>query len=216
MVEITKVDPSEIEPLSFKIIEEEAGDHGLKAEEWAVVRRLIHTTADFDFIKQTHFHPQAVAAGITAIRNGAAIVTDTRMAQAGITRKHLAPFGSEVHCFIDDSEVVSVARTENITRAAAAVSRAGDLLHGGIAVIGNAPTALIELLKFYEQGKLLPALVVGMPVGFVNAEEAKEMLMASGLVHISIAGRKGGSAVAAATVNAIADLAAKQSKTHSA
>ncbi|UCE84506.1 MAG: precorrin-8X methylmutase [Deltaproteobacteria bacterium] len=216
MVEITKVDPSEIEPLSFKIIEEEAGDHGLKAEEWAVVRRLIHTTADFDFIKQTRFHPQAVAAGITAIRNGAAIVTDTRMAQAGITRKHLAPFGSEVHCFIDDSEVVTAARTENITRAAAAVSRARNLLHGGIAVIGNSPTALIELLRFYGQGKLQPALVVGMPVGFVNAVEAKKVLMASGLVHISVAGRKGGSAVAAATVNAIADLAAKQRKAHSA
>ncbi|MGD8502855.1 MAG: precorrin-8X methylmutase [Syntrophobacterales bacterium] len=216
MVEITKVDPSEIEPLSFKIIEAEAGDHGLKAEEWAVVRRLIHTTADFDFIKQTRFHPQAVAAGIAAIRNGAAIVTDTRMAQAGITRKHLAPFGSEVHCFIDDSEVVAAAKTENITRAAAAVSRARDLLHGGIAVIGNAPTALIELVRLYEQGKLQPALVVGMPVGFVNAEEAKEVLIASGLVHISVAGRKGGSAVAAATVNAIADLAAKQSKAHSA
>jgi precorrin-8X/cobalt-precorrin-8 methylmutase len=212
MVEITKVDPSSIEELSFKIIEEEAGEHGLKPEEWAVVRRLIHTTADFDFIKQIRFHPLAVAAGITAVRNGAAMVTDTRMAQAGITKLHLAPFGSEVHCFINDPEVINIAKAENITRAAAAVSRARELLHGGVAVIGNAPTALIELIRLHEQGKLEPALVVGMPVGFVNAAEAKELLLASGLVHISVAGRKGGSAVAAATVNAIADLAAQETE----
>ena len=95
MFEITKVDPAEIESLSFKIIEEEAGEHGLEAAQWAVVRRLIHTTADFDFIKQTRFHQQAVEAGISAISAGAAIITDTRMAQAGITKTHLAPFGSE-------------------------------------------------------------------------------------------------------------------------
>ena len=212
MVEITKVDPSSIEELSFKIIEEEAGEHGFKPEEWAVVRRLIHTTADFDFIKQIRFHPQALAAGITAVRNGAAVVTDTRMAQAGITKLHLAPFGSEVHCFINDPEVINIAEAENTTRAAAAVSRARELLHGGVAVIGNAPTALIELVRLHEQGVLEPALVVGMPVGFVNAAEAKELLLASGLVHISVVGRKGGSAVAAATVNAIADLAAQETE----
>ena len=216
MVEITKVAPADIESSSFKIIEEEAGDHGLEADEWAVVRRLIHTTADFEFVQNTRFHPQAVAAGIAAIRSGAAIFTDTRMAQAGITKKHLAPFGSEVQCFIDDAEVVTVAQRENITRAAAAVSQARELLHGGLAVIGNAPTALIELVRLHKQGILQPALVVGMPVGFVNAAEAKEMLMASGLVYISVAGRKGGSAVAAAAVNALANLAAKESKAQSA
>ena len=123
MAEITKVDPAAIEPLSFKIIEEEVGEHGLKPNEWAVVRRLIHTTADFDFIKWTRFHPQGVSAGITAITNGAAIVADTRMAQAGITKRHLAPFGCKVHCFIDDPEVADLAKTENTTRAAAAVHR---------------------------------------------------------------------------------------------
>jgi precorrin-8X/cobalt-precorrin-8 methylmutase len=205
MVEITKVAPSEIESLSFKIIEEEAGEHGLNADEWAVVRRLIHTTADFEFIQHTRFHPQAVEAGIAAIRSGAAIITDTRMAQAGITRRRLAQFGCEVHCYIDDHEVFTVAKRENITRAAAAVSQAKELLHGGVAVIGNAPTALIELVRLHEQGILQPALVVG-----VNAAEAKELLMASGLVYISVAGRKGGSAVAAATVNALANLAAKK------
>ena len=210
MVEITKVDPAEIEQLSFKIIEEEAGEHDLRPEEWAVVRRLIHTTADFDFLEKTRFHQEAVAAGIAAIRVGAAIVTDTRMAQAGITKRHLAQFGSEVQCFIDDAEVVTVAQGENITRAAAAVSRARELLHGGIAVIGNAPTALIELVRLHDRGELQPALVVGVPVGFVNAAEAKELLMASGMVYITVAGRKGGSAVAAATVNALANLAAKQ------
>ena len=215
MVEITKVAPAEIESLSFKIIEEEAGEHGLNADEWAVVRRLIHTTADFEFIQHARFHPQAVEAGIAAIRSGAAIITDTRMAQAGITRRRLAQFGCEVHCSIDDHEVFAVAKRENITRAAAAVSQAKELLHGGMAVIGNAPTALIELVRLHEQGILQPALVVGVPVGFVNAAEAKELLMASGLVYISVAGRKGGSAVAAATVNALANLAAKQSKAHS-
>ena len=216
MVEIAKVAPADIESLSFKIIEEEAGDHGLEADEWAVVRRLIHTTADFEFVQNTRFHPQAVAAGIAAIRSGAAIFTDTRMAQAGITRRHLAQFGCEVHCYIDDPEVVTVAKRDNSTRAAAAVSQAGELLHGGLAVIGNAPTALIELVRLHKQGILQPALVVGMPVGFVNAAEAKEMLMASGLVYISVAGRKGGSAVAAAAVNALANLAAKESKAQSA
>ena len=210
MVEITKVAPSEIESLSFKIIEEEAGDHGLNDAEWAVVRRLIHTTADFEFIENTRFHPQALGAGIAAIRSGAANITDTRMAQAGITRRHLAQFGCEVHCYIDDPEVVTAAKRGNSTRAAAAVSQAKELLHGGMAVIGNAPTALIELVRLHEQGILQPALVVGMPVGFVNAAEAKELLMASGLVYISVAGRKGGSAVAAATVNALANLAAKK------
>jgi precorrin-8X/cobalt-precorrin-8 methylmutase len=208
MVKITEVDPAEIESLSFKIIEEEAGEHGLEAERWAVVRRLIHTTADFDYIKQTRFHQQAVDAGISAIRTGAAIVTDTRMAQAGITKTHLAPFGSEVHCFINHNEVIAAARDDNTTRAAAAVSRARELLEGGIAVIGNAPTALIELVRLFQQGEVRPALVVGMVVGFVNAAEAKELLMDSGLVYITVAGRKGGSAVAAATVNALADLAA--------
>lgn len=210
MVEITKVAPSDIEQLSFKIIEKEAGEHDLSPEEWAVVRRLIHTTADFDFLEQTRFHQEAVAAGIAAMRMGAAIVTDTRMAQAGITKKHLAPFGSEVQCFIDDAEVVTVAQRENITRAAAAISRARELLHGGIAVIGNAPTALIELVRLHDRGELQPALVVGVPVGFVNAAEAKELLMASGMVYITVAGRKGGSAVAAAAVNAISNLAAKK------
>ena len=210
MVEITKVEPAEIESLSFEIIEEEAGDHGLNAAEWAVVRRLIHTTADFEFFENTHFHPQALESGIAAIRRGTAIITDTRMAQAGITRRHLAQFGCEVHCYIDDPEVVTVAERDNSTRAAAAVSQAKELLHGGMAVIGNAPTALIELVRLHEQGILQPALVVGVPVGFVNAAEAKELLMASGLVYISVAGRKGGSAVAAATVNALANLAAKK------
>ena len=209
MADIIKVEPAEIEPLSFKIIEEEAGEHGLETEEWAVVRRLIHSTADFDFIRDTRFHPQAVAAGVSAINNGAVIVTDTRMAQAGITQKHLAPFGTEVQCFIDDLEVIGVAKNEGITRAAAAVRRSKGLLNGGIAVIGNAPTALIELVRLHERGELQPALVIGMPVGFVNAAEAKELLMASGLVHISVAGRKGGSAVAAAALNALADLAAQ-------
>jgi precorrin-8X/cobalt-precorrin-8 methylmutase len=212
MVQITRVDPAKIEELSFKIIEQEAGEHHLRPEEWAVVRRLIHTTADFDFLDKASFHQEAVAAGIAAIRVGAAIVTDTRMAQAGITKKHLAPFGSEVQCFIDDAEVVSVAQKDNITRAAAAVSHAREILHGGIAVIGNAPTALIELVRLHERGELQPALVVGMPVGFVNAAEAKELLITSGMTYITVAGRKGGSAVAAATVNALADLAAKQSK----
>lgn len=215
MVEITKVDPGKIESLSFKIIEEEAGEHGLAAEQWAIVRRLIHTTADFDFIKQTRFHHHALKAGIDAISNGAVIVTDTRMAQAGITKTHLAPFGSEVHCFINDTEVITAAKAENITRAAAAVSRAKEFLEGGIAVIGNAPTALIETVRLFQQGEVRPALVVGMVVGFVNAAEAKELLMDSGLVYITVAGRKGGSAVAAATVNALADLAGKKSKAHS-
>lgn len=210
MVEITKVEPSEIETLSFQIIEKEAGEHGWGADEWGVVRRLIHATADFEFAEQTRFHPQAVEAGIAAIRKGAAIVADTRMAQAGITRKHLASFGSEVHCFIDHPEVMTTAEREGITRAAAAVSRAVELLHGGVAVIGNAPTALIELVRLFEKAQVQPSLVVGMPVGFVNAAEAKELLMASGLVYISVAGRKGGSAVAAAAVNALADLAAQR------
>jgi len=212
MVEITKVDPAEIESLSFKIIEEEAGEHGFKNDEWAVVRRLIHTTADFDFIRQTRFHPEAVEAGIAAIRNGVAVVTDTRMAQVGITNKHIAQFGIGIQCFIDDPEVVDISKEKHITRAAAAVLRARELLSGGIAVIGNAPTALVELVRIARQEKVQPALVIGVPVGFVNAAEAKDLLMKSGLVYITVAGRKGGSAVAAAAVNALANLAANRGR----
>lgn len=207
---IRRVAPDEIETLSFRIIDQEAGEHPFRPAEWEIVRRLIHTTADFDFLGTTRFHPRAVAAGIGAIRSGAAVVTDTRMAQMGISPAYLQPFGVSIHCFIDDPEVSSRAKASRITRAAAGLVHARELLHRAIAVIGNSPTALLELLRLHGEDSLQPALVIGMPVGFVNAAESKNLLMASDLVYISVAGRKGGSAVAAAALNALTRLAARE------
>lgn len=197
--------PAEIEKKSFEIIETEAGNHGFSPDRWAVVSRMIHTSADFDYLKTIRFHDDAVAAGIMAIRSGKNIITDTRMAQSGIRKSEPAKFGCRVMCLIDSPDVIKTAGIEKTTRACAAVDAAIALMKGGIYVVGNAPTALLRLLELMNENKADPSLIIGLPVGFVNAAESKAALVNAGLgvPYITNVGRKGGSNVAASVVNAL-------------
>jgi precorrin-8X/cobalt-precorrin-8 methylmutase len=199
--------PHEIEQLSFQIIDSEAGAHDFSADQWQVVRRVIHTSADFEWQTMIRIHPEAVAAGVAAIRGGRAIVTDTNMARVGIRRRDLVRFGGTVGCYMADERVAQAAAREGITRAKAAVDLAAAEISGGIYVVGNAPTALIRLIELMDRGKARPALVVGLPVGFVNAAESKAALLECDVPYISNVGRKGGSNVAAAVVNALIVMA---------
>ncbi len=199
-----------IEKESFRIIEEELRETRFTSTELPVVKRVIHTTADFDFRDILRFSPNAVNAGIEAIRSGCDIITDVRMVETGIMRYRLKPFNASVHCFSSDADVIKRAALENLTRTAASMRKAAQYLEGSIVAIGNAPTALMELLKILKEKKSRPALVVGVPVGFVGAAESKDTLMVSGLEYIATSGRKGGSTVAAAIVNALAIEAAKE------
>lgn len=198
--------PQEIERLSWEIIEAEAPPHAWPADAWRVIRRMIHTTADFDWVSSARIHPRAIESGLAAIRAGAVIYTDTRMAQAGISAKRLAPYGSQARCLMDDPRVARLAAEQGTTRAVAAVDLALPELNGAIYVVGNAPTALYRLLQHLEAGRANTALVVGLPVGFVNAAEAKKALADSDQTYITAQGRKGGSAVAACVINALAEL----------
>ena len=199
--------PQEIEDLSFRIIEEEAGPHGFNAEEWPVVRRMIHTSADFEYLESIRFNGDAVKKGIQAIRSGKPIFTDTNMARVGIRKKEVHSFGGSVQCLIADEEVARLAVANGTTRALAAVDQAAAQLDGGIYVVGNAPTALLRLMEHIRSGKVKPALVVGFPVGFVNAAESKDELMTLDIPYITNKGRKGGSNIAAAVINALAIMA---------
>ena len=195
--------PHEIEQLSFQIIDGEAGDHGFSADQWPVVRRVIHTSADFEWQGMIRFHPQAIVSGVSAIRSGCSIITDTNMARAGIRQRDLVRFGGTVNCYMTDERVAETAARKGITRAKAAVDVAAPSITGGIYVVGNAPTALLRLVELIDQGTLRPALVVGLPVGFVNAAESKALLLECDVPHVTNVGRKGGSNVAAAVVNAL-------------
>lgn len=199
--------PEEIERTSFEIIDQEAGPHHFSEQQWSIVRRMIHTTADFEFKEMVRFHPDAVAVGIGAIRQGKMVITDTNMARAGIRTKDLAQFGVKVNCHINDPQIYARAKTDGTTRASAAVDMAATDMAGGIYVVGNAPTALLRLIELINAKKARPALIVGLPVGFVNAAESKAALMETGYPYITNVGRKGGSNVAASVVNALAILA---------
>lgn len=199
--------PEAIETTSFAIIDEEAGDHGFDPDTWNVVARMIHTSADFDYLETVRFHPLALAAGIQAILDGRPVFTDTNMARAGIRKKDLAGFGSEVRCYMEHPAVMEMAARNGTTRALAAVDRATAEMAGGIYVVGNAPTAMLRLISLIREGKASPALVVGLPVGFVNAAESKEELLNLDVPYITNIGRKGGSNVAAAVVNGLILLA---------
>ena len=200
--------PGEIEALSFKIIDREAGSHGFSAEQWTVVRRLIHTSADFEYRDTIRIHPEAIGAGVAAVRAGKSIITDTNMARVGIRQSDLEPFGVTVKCYMSDSAVQQSAEAAGTTRAHAAVDAGLAEMDGGIYVIGNAPTALLHLIERVKEKKARPALIIGLPVGFVNAAESKaELLTLDRPPYITNVGRKGGSNVAAAAVNAIVKLA---------
>lgn len=195
--------PHEIETKSFEMIEKEAGAHGFDGPEWDVVRRMIHTSADFDYIESARIHPRAIEAGIKAIQTGRRIITDTNMVLAGLRKTDLERFGCRCACLMTDPQVAAAAEQNRTTRALAAVDAAAEIMKGGIYVVGNAPTALMRLLFLVDEGLAAPALVVGLPVGFVNAAESKAELAASNIPHITNAGRKGGSNVAAAVVNSL-------------
>lgn len=201
--------PEQIEQRSMEIIESEVPEpRPYVGGQWLVVRRLIHTSADFELLKLVRFHPRAVDAGVEALLSGCAIVSDTEMARAGMPVRRLDPLGCTTHCYMRDARVGQAAKERNSTRARVAVDLAVEELQPAVFVIGNAPTALLRLLELLEQGAVHPALVVGMPVGFVNAAESKELLIKHCPVpYIAIQGRKGGSALAAATLNALADMA---------
>ena len=199
--------PAEIEALSFRIIDQEAGDHGFPEDQWTVVRRMIHTSADFEYLTTVRFHAEAVRAGVTAITTGRNIVTDTNMARVGVRKSAILRFGGSLECLIDDPTVAHAARDSGCTRAMAAVDAAIPMMRKGIYVVGNAPTALLRLMELIRAGQAEPALVVGLPVGFVNAAESKAMLVDMDIPFISNMGRKGGSNVAASVVNALIVLA---------
>lgn len=203
--------PEEIEAQSFRIIEAEAGAHAWSALQWPVVRRAVHTSADFDYVRTMVFSDGAVTGGIEALRRGRGIVTDTGMALAGINKRLLARFGISASCFVADADVASQAAHEGTTRSIIAMRKAADTPGTGIFVIGNAPTALFELLRLVREKRVLPELVIAVPVGFVGAEESKEALLREGpgcgIPFITNRGRKGGSNVAAAVVNALLLLA---------
>jgi precorrin-8X/cobalt-precorrin-8 methylmutase len=198
--------PEDIEAGSFRIIEAEAGDHGWPDAEWQVLRRVIHTSADFEYVRTLVFSDGAVETGVAALKSGAGIVSDTTMALSGINKSRLAPFGCRVSCHIADADVAELARREGITRSVAAMRKGAADPANRIFVIGNAPTALFELLRLIKSGYVLPKLIVALPVGFVGAAESKKNLADGnhGVPFITNIGRKGGSNVAASVVNALA------------
>lgn len=200
---IEYVKPQDIEKRSFEIIGELLGDRKMDPEQEPIIKRVIHTTADFEYFDTLCFSEGAVEKFREAIRNGADIVTDTKMAQSGINKKALESFGGQVHCFMSDPEVAAEAKERQVTRATVCMERALQLQKPLIFAIGNAPTALIELRRLIDEGKLKPAFIVGVPVGFVNVVESKELILETDVPHIVARGRKGGSNVAAAICNAV-------------
>jgi len=202
--------PNEIEKISFEIIDQEAGNHGFPKDQWGVVQRMIHTSADFDYIASVKFHTKAIHAGISAIRSGKSIFTDTQMAMAGIRKKTLDTYGCQVSCLIGNETVAQHALQNKTTRASAAVDFATDQMNGGIYAVGNAPTALLRLLELVEEGIAKPSLILGFPVGFVNAAESKALLATCKIPFITNIGRKGGSNIVAAVINALIIMASEK------
>ncbi len=200
-----------IEHDSFAVIDREAGPHAYTPEQWPLVRRMIHANADFDFNGLTHFHPQAVQAGVQAIlRGGTRVVADVEMICVGLSAPRLAHFDMVAHQFISDADVIAAAKAEDTTRAVQAMRKAQrlGLLDGAIVGIGNAPTALIELVRLIRDEGVRPALVVGLPVGFVSAAESKDQLAQQPHVPwLVIRGRKGGSTLVVAALHALLALA---------
>ena len=194
-----------IEDKSMEIIESEIGPHSYNEYEWPIVRRVIHATADFDFARQNKivFHKDAIQSGITALKNGCNVVVDVNGVIGGFNKDNLKQYGNKAICNISDPDIVSEARKLNKTRAQASMCMAASQMDGGMVVIGNAPTALVEVIQMIREKVTHPALVVGIPVGFVCAVEAKEELQTLDSPYITNIGRKGGSPCASAIVNAL-------------
>ncbi len=202
---VEHIAPIEIEAKSFEIITEECKERKIDIPEDVafLVKRCIHTTADFEYAETMRFSEDAIPRMAKLIREGAHIVTDTNMALSGINKRVLAEFGGEVHCFMADADVAAEAKERGVTRATVSMERAAKLPNKVIFAIGNAPTALLNLREMYDRGEFRPEFVIGVPVGFVNVVAAKEMMMEMDIPYIINAGRKGGSNVAAAICNAV-------------
>lgn len=196
-----------IEAESFRIIGKHLDESRFSPLELPIIKRLIHTTADFEYADLIRFSNNAIEIGIKAISIGANIIVDVKMIEAGINKERLDRFGGSVKCFISDEDVIRQAKGNNITRSAAAIRKAAGFMDGNIIAIGNAPTALMELVSMIKNGKVTPSLVIGVPVGFVDAEQSKEDLMKLDVPYISIKGKKGGSTIAVAIVNALLMMA---------
>ena len=202
-IELENVKPREIETRSFEIITQELGDRKLPADQELIIKRCIHTSADFDYADNLCFSENAVKKAMDAIKGGACIVTDTQMAKSGINKRALARYGGEVFCFMSDEDVAAQAKENGTTRATASMDKAASLKQPLIFAIGNAPTALVRLYELIEEEKIRPELIIGVPVGFVNVVQSKELIMQTDVPYIVARGRKGGSNIAACIVNAL-------------
>lgn len=202
-MKIEHILPADIEKRSMEIIEEELGEIQLPAAEKNIIKRVIHTSADFEYARTLRFSPDAVAKGLAALRQGCTIVTDTNMAYMGISQRGLETLHSTKVCFMADADVARMAKTQGTTRAVACMDKASTIRGPLIIAVGNAPTALLRLDELIRAGKIHPDLVIGVPVGFVNVVYAKEIIMQSGVPYIVAKGRKGGSTIAAAICNAL-------------
>lgn len=200
---LENVKPKEIETRSFEIITEELGDKKLIPGTELIVKRCIHTSADFEYADNLCFSEGVVEKAVDAIKNGACIVTDTQMAKAGINKKALAKYGGEVYCFMSDEDVAAKAKEQGSTRAVASMDKAAEMGKPLIFAIGNAPTALVRLYELIEGKKISPYLIIGVPVGFVNVVQSKELIMDTDAPYIVARGRKGGSNIAACICNAL-------------
>lgn len=200
-IEIVK--PADIEKRSMEIITEELNGRTWPEPEFSIVKRCIHTSADFEYADNLRFSEHAAMRGVEALRRGAVIVTDTKMAWSGINKKKLSEYGGEAFCFMADEDVAEEAKKRECIRAAVCMERGAALDREVIFAVGNAPTALIRLYELIQEGKVRPALIIGAPVGFVNVVEAKELIMTAGVPYIVPRGRKGGSNIAATVCNAM-------------
>ena len=201
-IELERVAPMEIEARSFEIITEEL-PHPIDEALAPIIKRVIHPTADFDYADTLCFSEYVLEKALQAIRDGAVIVTDTTMAMSGINKKALAKHGCEARCFIGDADVAERAAASGSTRAVAAMEKAAGIDRPLIFAIGNAPTALVHIYEMIAEGRVHPRLVIGVPVGFVNVVQSKELIMTADVPYIVARGRKGGSNVAAAICNAL-------------
>jgi precorrin-8X/cobalt-precorrin-8 methylmutase len=202
-MKIENIKPADIERRSFEIITQMLGDKKIDPQNENIIKRAIHTSADFDYADNLYFSDDVAEILKDAIKNGADIVTDTQMAKSGINKKLLGKFGGEVHCFMSDEDVALEAKSRGVTRAVVCMEKACTLQKPVLFAIGNAPTALLRLKELIEENRISPVGIVGVPVGFVNVIESKEQIMTAGVPCIIARGRKGGSNIAAAICNAI-------------
>lgn len=202
-IQLKSAAPADIERLSMETIAAEMPANDFTAEQLPVVMRCVHTSADFDYVKNLKFTENAVKRAVEAIKGGCTVVTDTQMAYSGVNKRVLERFGGKAVCFMSDPDVAAEAKERGVTRAAVSMERAAAIEGSVILAVGNAPTALVRACELMDEGRFSPVLVIGAPVGFVNVVESKELLCSMGCDYIAAMGRKGGSNIAAAICNAL-------------